>query len=105
MIGSARLAESNLHPISPKAAAPQYQRPQPHNTKGHSPTIPTYEQKEENGKNSRRQKEIEQLTQRKNIDHALETLKSHTIEYTVSKIVLQLGTLIGELKSCSTAGF
>ena len=53
------------------------------------PTIPTYREKEEKWKNSRRQKLMEQLRPIKSIDPALETRKSHTIEYRVSKIVPQ----------------
>ena len=59
----------------------------PYQPKDPSPTIATYRQKEENVKNIRSQKEIEQLSPIKNIGPALETRQSHIIEYRVSKIV------------------
>ena len=57
------------------------QRPQPHNTN------PQNERRER--ENSRRQKVSEQLGQQKDIDLALETGQSHTIEHGVAKIVPQ----------------
>ena len=53
-----------------------------------SPTIPTYRQKEEKGKNSRRlQQGQSSLGQYKSVGPALETCQSHTVEHRVSKIV------------------
>ena len=69
-VGSARLRESDVHPISPKTPAPQYQP----------------RQKEEKVKKSKRVR-IEHLGPIKKHRPALETRQSHNIEYGVSKIV------------------
>ena len=69
-----------------------------------SPTIPTYRQKEEKGKNSIRLASIgiEQLRPIKNIGSALETRQFHTIEYWVCKISFQRDTEMGSkvLRRC-----
>ena len=60
----------------------------PYQSEDPSPTIPTYRQKEEKGKKSRRlQQGQSSLGQQRSIGHALETRQSHTIEYGVCKIV------------------
>ena len=59
----------------------------PYQSEDPSPTIPTYRQKEEKGKNSMTIAGIEQLRPIKNIGPRLETRQSHTIKYGVSKIV------------------
>ena len=72
-VGSARLRESDIHPISPKTPAPKYQ---PIDSK------------------KRKVKIVEDYSRdraacanKKSIDLALETRQYHTIEYGVSKIV------------------
>ena len=82
-VGSARLGESYLHPISPKTPAPQYQ-----------PIDKKNENKEDKeGKSS--------LDKRKSTGPALEIRQSHTIEYSVSKIkVYRL--IIKEVDASST---
>ena len=66
-VGSARLRESDIHPISPKTPAPQYQ---------------PIDINKRNGK-------IVEDYSRDRIGPALETCQSHTIEYRVSMIVPQ----------------
>ena len=71
-VGSARLRESDIHPISPKTPAPHYQ---------------PIHRKKRNGK--RVEDDSRDRADQANKKHwrALETRHSHTIEYGVSKIV------------------
>ena len=72
-VRSARLRESEIHPISPKTAAPQYQ------------PIDRKKRKEKIVENYTRDRAAE--ANKKSIGPALETRQSHTIEHGVSKIV------------------
>ena len=67
-VGSARLRESDIHPISPETPAPQYQ---------------PIDRKKRKGKIA----EDYSRANKKSIGSARETRQSHTIEYGVSKIV------------------